>query len=141
MTIVSIMTTNMTTISPGDKFADAQAILNKASFTHLLVEQDGRLVGIVSDRDISRKIASYLKDNQGSGFATRVANSNIKDIMTTNVLTIDRDTPIGAASVLLLEHNISCLPVVDVNNVIEGIITREDLLKYYVYSEKKLTPA
>jgi acetoin utilization protein AcuB len=126
----------MKKITPGDKFADVQEIFNNNSFHHLLVEQNGRLVGIVSDRDISRQIAGYLKNNQGSNFTTQLANSNIADFMTTEVLTIDRDTPIGAASILLLEKNISCLPIVDAHNVIEGIVTREDLLKYYVYSEK-----
>ncbi|WP_320822039.1 CBS domain-containing protein [Reinekea sp.] len=130
------MTTDMTKIAPDDKFAEAQEILDNAPFSHLLVEQHGRLVGIVSDRDISRKIAGYLKNNQSSNFTTQLAGLTIRDIMTTDVLTIDRDTPIGAASVLLLENNISCLPIVDDNNVIEGIVTREDLLKYHVYSEK-----
>ena len=135
MTIVTIMTTNVTKIAPGDKFVDAQEILNNAAFHHLLVEQNGRLVGIVSDRDISGKIASYLKDHQSSDFSTQLGTSDIRDIMTTDVLTIDRDTPIGAASILLLENNISCLPIVDANNVIEGVVTRKDLLKYYVYSQ------
>jgi acetoin utilization protein AcuB len=127
------MTTNVTRISPEDDFRKAQEILDSAPFHHLLVEQAGVLVGIVSDRDLMSKIASYIDNNPGNAFNKLQSSISVADIMTTQMLVIDRDTPIDAASILLLANNISCLPIVNADYVIEGIVTWKDLLKYYVY--------
>jgi acetoin utilization protein AcuB len=127
------MTANVTTVSPEDDFRRAKEILDTESFHHLLVEQHGKLVGIVSDRDLTRRIAGYLDDNNGNAYDNFQSKSLVADLMTTKILVVDRDTPIDAASILLLANNISCLPIVNADYVIEGIVTWKDLLKYYVY--------
>ena len=53
--------------------------------------------------------------------------------MSITLITAKKDTLIDAAAILLLEHNISCLPVVSIDGAIEGILTWKDMLKYYVY--------
>jgi len=133
MTVATIMTTNVTKISPSDGFRKAQDILDTEPFHHLLVEQDGKLVGIVSDRDLMGKIGTYIDKSPGQAYNKLRASISVADIMTTKMLVIDRDTPIDAASIILLANNISCLPIVNADYVIEGIVTWKDLLKFYLY--------
>jgi len=133
MTIATIMTTNVTRITPEDTFRKAKTILDTAPFHHLLVEENGKLVGIVSDRDLMSKISGYFNNNQGVAPDQLRSTISVADFMTTKMLVIDRDTPIDAASIIILANNISCLPIVNADYVIEGIVTWKDLLKYYVY--------
>jgi len=133
MTIAAIMTTDVATLQPSDPFSKAQEILRNAHFHHLLIEQNNQLVGIVSDRDMMSQVAKYISSNNGESFSDFLPRLKISDVMTRDSITIDKDTPIDAASILLLEKNISCLPVVNSSQVIEGIVTWKDLLKYYVY--------
>jgi acetoin utilization protein AcuB len=53
--------------------------------------------------------------------------------MTTNLITVDISTSIECASILLLENNISCLPVIDEERQLQGIVTWKDILRFHVY--------
>ena len=136
MSVQDIMTANVVTLSQHDSYRKAQELLRKAPFHHILIADDeNHLVGLVSDRDMMSQVARHLghqSDQQLSDFLPRM---RIADVMTREVITVDRETPIDAASVLLLERNFSCLPVVDHQQHIEGVLTWKDLLKYYVYSK------
>lgn len=57
--------------------------------------------------------------------------------MSTTLITVQKDTLIDTAAILLLEHKISCLPVVAKDEAIEGILTWKDMLKFYVYLRYK----
>jgi len=57
------------------------------------------------------------------------------DIMSVDPVTVGQSSTIETASILLLEHDFSCLPVVDKNGKIEGLLTWKDLLNYYIYSD------
>jgi CBS domain-containing protein len=86
------------------------------SVNHIIVIDDtGRLEGIVTSWDITRAIANGL--------------TKLTDIITTRVVTSDPNEPIEAASRRMAQHNISALPVVDQNKVVLGILTSEDLSK------------
>jgi acetoin utilization protein AcuB len=133
MNITTIMTVGITKISPHSSFREAKDILDAAPFHHLLVEEDGKLVGIISDQDIKDKIAGFALSSTTVTYAEFEAAIRVADIMTSEMWVIDVDTPIDAASILILENNISCLPVVDAKMAIEGIVTWKDFLKHFVY--------
>jgi CBS domain-containing protein len=86
------------------------------SVNHIIVIDDtGRLEGIVTSWDITRAIANGL--------------TKLPNIITTRVVTSDPNEPIEAASRRMAQHNISALPVVDQNKIVLGILTSEDLSK------------
>ncbi len=135
MSVQDIMTENVVTLSQHDSYRKAQDILRKVPFHHILISDEaGILVGLVSDRDMMSQVATRLSNLSEHDFNDILPRLRIADIMTRDVITIDRETPIEAASILLLEKNFSCLPVVDHQHKIEGVITWRDLLKYFVYS-------
>lgn len=106
-----LMSTLVQGISPGISIASARRKMSKLGLRHLLVlDPQQRLVGILSDRD----------------FAQRKGRT-VADIMTSELLTITPDTPISPAVTALLNHHISCLPVVQDGKVV-GIMTTTDLL-------------
>lgn len=134
MTIKSIMSKDVLTLKPQDTFERAQEILRRVPFHHLLIVDEAKILqGVVSDRDLMGQAAKYLNNNNGESFTDFLPRLSCADIMTRNAITVDAETPIQAASILLLENNFSCLPVVNAEHKVEGIVTWKDLMKYYVY--------
>lgn len=134
MTIKTIMTSDVLTMKPDVPFEQIQDVMRKVPFHHILVADDNKkLLGVISDRDLMSQVSKYINDNNGESFTDFLPRLSAADIMTADPITIDQDTPIDAASILLLEKNFSCLPVVNSTGHIDGIVTWKDLLKYYVY--------
>lgn len=134
MAIKEIMTKDVLTLKPTDSFSKAQQELKRVSFHHLLItDEQGKLVGIISDRDMMSQVATYVDKNNGESFTDFLPRLTVADVMTRDIISIDEDTPIAAASILLLENNFSCLPIIDDEHRVKGIVTWKDLLKYYCY--------
>lgn len=113
-----LMTTHVVTLCPHNQFKEAVDLMAHLLFRHLLViEPDGRLTGILSDRDILLAAGCYDSES------TLVA-----DVMISEVITVGPNTLLSDAVELVLDRRISCLPVVDDANQIRGIITTTDLL-------------
>ncbi|MEJ2045582.1 MAG: CBS domain-containing protein [Reinekea sp.] len=135
MTVKIIMTEKVVTLSQHDSYRKAQDLLRQSPFHHILIaDEENHLLGIVSDRDMMNQLAPHLSNQNSNELNDLFPRLRIADVMTRDVITVDKETPIDAASVLLLEKNFSCLPVVNQHYKIEGILTWKDLLKYYVYS-------
>jgi acetoin utilization protein AcuB len=97
-------------------------LFHEMRFRHLLVTDQGRLVGVMSDRDVVRLFGSH--DSPERDY---LATITAGDLMSTDLLTIHPDAPLLSAVSLMLEHGIHCLPVVD-EGYARGIMTGTDLL-------------
>lgn len=134
MTVSTIMTRDVQTLTPDDAFESVRTIFRNVAFHHLVVvNEHGELKGVLSDRDMMAQIALWVDRNNGESFTDFLPRLSVGDVMTRDVITVDSETPIDAASILLLENRISCLPVIDIDQKVVGIVTWKDLLKYYVY--------
>jgi CBS domain-containing protein len=112
--VADIMSTALTTIHASDPVLGAHAEMQVGVIRHLPVVDDrGRLVGVVSDRDVLRAL--------GSKRSVRVA-----DIMSRDLVTAQPDDPAHAAASLMLEHNISSVLVVDDASTLVGVVTMTD---------------
>lgn len=117
-----VMTKDAMTLSPEQSFAEAVALMANQSFRHILiVDEDERLHGVVSDRDVLRALARTPNWN----------NKSISEIMTTDPITVTPDAPISVAVNALLAARINCLPVIGPDGRVCGILTSTDLLKAY----------
>ena len=117
-----LMTTQVVTLSPRDSFAAAVALMANRPFRHfLVVENDQRLVGVISDRDLLR--ASARKSDWH--------RTTVADVMTRGAVTVRAATPLSAAIELLLRRRINCLAVTDDRDRVTGIMTSTDLLKAF----------
>ena len=128
----NIMTKDPRTVPSTIEISKVVLLLQNVEYHHVPVVDDTRLVGILSDRDIAQYISRQFAEPEPDKAPSLVP---VSEIMTTDIMTVDKGASIDCASILLLEHHISCLPVVDDDNHLEGIITWKDILRYHVYHD------
>jgi acetoin utilization protein AcuB len=120
--VADVMTGKVVTMSPHHTFTDAVKLMNDRHFRHcVVVDNNRRIVGVISDRDILRALAR----NPNSGA------KSLDQVMTRNPITVRRNTPIIDAVSKILAKRINCLPVTDGDGTVCGIVTSTDLLKSY----------
>ncbi len=141
MRIDSIMTRRVATVEMDDTLRSINAIFCSAKFNHLLVVDEGELVGIISDRDLLKATSPFV----GTA-AERPQDANRWDrkahqIMTRELVIAFPQTSINDAVELLLKNRVSCLPILSEKGTIEGIVTWKDLIRTYMelYTETDLT--
>lgn len=132
ITVGNIMTRQPDTVTSEHEINVVAAILERVPYHHIPVVDDSRLVGILSDRDLAKYFSPFFEDREQRNDYER---PKVSEIMTTDLITVDIGTSIDCASILLLENNISCLPVVDDEHHLEGIITWKDILRFHVYHD------
>lgn len=121
-------------ISPKDFMQNAIALMKEKDIRLLpVVDEKGKLKGVVSDRDLKRASASDATTLDVHELLYLVSKIKVADIMTREVVTVQRDWTVEEAADTLLAHKISGAPVVDDNGRLCGIITQTDLFKATLY--------
>ena len=118
MQIVNLMTANPIVINADDTLANAKAVMDDGRFRRLPVVEDGKLVGIVTERDV-REHAGYFR------------STRVNAAMRAPVITLTPYATVEDAARLMLKHKIGGLPIVDDGKVV-GIVTTSDLLKAFL---------
>lgn len=128
MLIEEIMIKDVITLSPTNTARDALQTMRENKIRHLpIVEKDGTVVGIVSDRDLKNVVPSTLL----GGMDNSKYNPLLAEIMTTNPILGHPMDFVEEAAVLFYDHKIGALPIVSTNKLV-GIITETDLLYKYI---------
>jgi acetoin utilization protein AcuB len=117
-----IMTVNVTSITPETPLSRAHEIMKKLRVRHLPVVAQGRLVGILSDRDL---LARGTLTDDGALVFREVPTALA---MTVNPISCRPGTPVSQLAELMLENRIDSLPIVGVQNELVGLVTSTDLL-------------
>lgn len=130
MQIRDYMNPSPITVTPETSVADARDLLRQHGIRHLLVVEDERLVGIITDRDIRLVLPSPATSLSVWEINYLLAKLTVEEVMTRSVITIGPDRRIAEAVRLLLEHKIGALPVTAGGRVV-GIITETDLLRAF----------
>jgi CBS domain-containing membrane protein len=111
----------------------ADDIMRFKHLRHLPVTtEDARVVGLVSHRDLLRAQISSLTGLTEDQRRARQEAVRIRDVMTRDVWTVQPDTLASVAGRTLLDHKYGCVPVVDANHVLIGIVTERDFLKFAI---------
>ncbi|MFB2863859.1 CBS domain-containing protein [Aeromonas sp. MdU4] len=134
MLIRDIMTTRVATVSMDDRLNVVRDIFEQAHFRHLLVLEEGELVGVISDRDLFRAISPYLDSEAEMTRDTETLAKRAHQIMSRQLITIAPTLSVRAGVKLMLENNVSCLPVLE-NGALVGIISWKDFLKVALESD------
>lgn len=125
------MVADPVTVMPETKLFEAQKTMRDGGFRRLPVVSKGRLVGIVTDRDLREAAPSRATTLSVFELNYLLSRLTVKDVMKAPVLTVSPDDPVERAALLMNEHKISGLPVVDGTTLV-GIITITDLLQAFV---------
>lgn len=116
-------------VSPDTTVAEAREMLAREGFRHLPVVSEGRLVGIVSDRDVAINNDALRAALRRNDVATLLDDDRpVEAVMSAGPHVIGPDAPISDASRLLVSRRISAVPVVDDDGVLVGIVTSVDCL-------------
>lgn len=123
------------TVKPHDSIRHAREIMEERRVNQLPVVVDGRLVGIVTDRDLRDAFPSVFEGPprraRRSAVAADPATIPVEDAMTANVLTLGPDASVEEAAQLMRRERIGAVPVV-VHHRLVGILTRSDVLDAFL---------
>jgi len=118
-------------ISPDMPITEALSLMKKEHIRRTPVVKNGKLVGIVSDKDLLNASPSPVTTLIIWEINYLLSKITIAEVMTKNVMTIDENTPIEQAARIMADNKIGGLPVVRDGNVV-GIITETDLFKVFL---------
>ena len=131
MNVSGLMTAPPITTGPDMPVLEARQLMVDKRIRHLLVTEGGKLLGIVTDRDIRLNLPSPATSLSVWEINYLLARLTVASVMTKPVITIDPRRDARSAAELMLYHKIGALPVVDGGTVL-GVITETDLLRAFV---------
>ena len=125
-----LMTPNPITIAHDQTVGKAMELMARHDIRRLPVTKEGKLVGIISDRDLRQmggRPSLMLPKTERDDVYLQLP---IEEAMTLNVMTIREHNTLEDAIKLMIKNKISGLPVVDRNGALVGILSELDVLKY-----------
>lgn len=134
MLISEIMTSKPVTVYLDTELRLIKEIFDHVHFHHLLVEneEDQTLAGIISDRDLRQALSPYIDTSSEQQRDAATLKKQAHQIMTREIASVSPQTACDHAARMLLDANISCLPVLSAAHTIIGIVTWKDLLHSYI---------
>jgi len=128
MNVSEIMTREVVTLQEGQSLRDAFGLLQKHRIRHVPVVSEGRLIGIVTDRDLKRATPSLLTGIDRESFDKFLDETRVGQVMTRNPYTATPSMSLKDAAKVLIDQRFSALPVIEGGKLV-GIVTETDLLK------------
>jgi len=130
------MTRNPATVKPDDGLKDAIWKMERGHFRHLpVVDDGGKLIGILSDRDI-RQIRPSLAFVNKDEAMVQMWSLSVQQAAVFDPVKVGPDTTLREAAELMLRWHVGGLPVVDNTDKLVGVITYTDLLREFIGSEQ-----
>ena len=127
------MTSPAVSVTPETPFQDALKLMRDKKFRRLpVVDATGKVVGIVSERDMLHASPSPATSLSVWEVNYLLWKLKVSDIMTHNVVTINQNVPVEDAANIMVSRKIGGLPVVDDKGVVVGVITETDIFKAFV---------
>ena len=118
--IRQIMTTNPSTIEPDQSVVEAAKIMKQEDAGVVPVTENGRLTGMVTDRDIAIRVVAEGKDPQ---------STTVGEVASKNLVTIDPEQDLDEALRLMAQHQVRRLPVVEEDGRLVGVVAQADVAR------------
>ena len=134
MLIKDWMAKDVLTVDENTSLMRATRIMKENSIRRLPVVSHGKLIGIVTDRDVKDASPSKTTSLDIHELYYLLSEMKVKDVMTAQPLTLNADETLEKAALLMLEDKISGLPVVDDNGHLVGLVSETDVLRGFIHS-------
>lgn len=132
MLVTNWMSKNVITVNEDDSMQDAMKLMKQHAIRMLPVLKDGRLIGVVTDRDLKRASASDATTLDVHEMLYLIAKIKVKSIMSKNPISVSPDLTVEETAEILLTNKISGAPVVDATGKVVGTITQTDLFRVLI---------
>ncbi len=118
--IRDVMTTNPATVEHDAKIVDAARVMQRADAGVVPVTENGRLTGMVTDRDIAIRVVAEGKDPE---------STQVDEVASTDLVTIDPQQDLAEALRLMAQHKVRRLPVVEEDGRLVGVVAQADIAR------------
>ena len=130
-----LMTPDPYTLQPRDTLAALYDLMDSHRVRHVpIVDADGELVGLLTHTDLAMSALGSLSDLPLSQERDLLQRRRVREVMVTDLETVDPDTSLAEAAATLFENKIGCLPVVEGSRLV-GILTESDFVRRFVEEE------
>lgn len=131
MLVEDVMQRPVIMVTPRTTLPEALRLSRMRGVRHLPVLEEGKLVGIISDRDLKRAMASPANALERHELTYLLEKVSVAEIMTRSVITVVPELPVEEAARLMVKEKISALPVTAEGRLV-GIVTETDVLDLFV---------
>ena len=132
MFVATRMTKHPVSVTSNATIGEVDRLMKKHKFHRMPVIDGGKLVGYLSDRDIMRVTPSPATSLSKFEIRSLLDKLSVKDIMQTNVITVNENATIEEAALIMYQNKVGGLPVISEVGAVVGIITATDILKTFV---------
>ncbi len=139
--VSDIMSDRVQTLSPDSSLREAKQLFERKRFHHVVITERQKIVGVISDRDILKAISPFVGNPMERSQDRNTLSKRIHQIMKRSLVTIGPAATAAEAARKMLAENVSCLPVVDDDQQILGVVTVRDFVRWAVsVNETQETP-
>jgi acetoin utilization protein AcuB len=137
MSIEKIMSKHVVAVDMDTTLGAIHDIFERVKFHHVLVVEDHKLMGVISDRDILKVISPFAYTHAEQSRDSATLKKRAHQIMTRKPVTMSIDDSPMHAVQIFVEKNVSCLPVLNRDGTVAGIISWRDILKMIAATARK----
>jgi acetoin utilization protein AcuB len=123
-----IMTAKPITVDPEMPMLQARQRMAEERIRHLVVVEDARVVGIVTDRDIRLNLPSPATSLSVWELNYLLSQLTVGSVMSKTVIVVEPNRPVAEAARIMIDHKIGALPVVEEGRLV-GIVTESDFVR------------
>ena len=128
-TVRKIMMGSPVTLTPDDTLDLANNVISLGRIRHIPVVENGKLVGLLSERDLIGAAANRIFGLNQKSKSALLKTESVKSIMKKRLVTVTPDTPIKDAARLMADKKIGCVPVISAGALV-GLVTTTNVLRY-----------
>ncbi len=132
ITVADYMSRDIQTILPDTTLLDAQRLMATKRIRALPVLKDGQLIGIVTRTDVLNAAPAHAAGEDSHEIAKQILTTPVRFIMTSSPITICENEPITHGANVMAENKIHCLPVMDENGDLNGMLTETDIFRMII---------
>jgi len=129
LTVGELMHRNVVTARANDKVEATYAAMLEGRFRHMpVVDAKGKLLGILSDRDL-RNVLVFINESDGKKSVVGDRQLTVQKVMTRDPMTVESEDSVRTVVKIMVKHKVGCLPVCDETGKLQGLVTETDLLR------------
>jgi len=137
MNIEKMMTTKVVSVHMDDPISVVKEIFDNTKFHHLLVIENSKLMGIISDRDLLKALSPNIGTAAETTRDTATLSKRVHQIMTRKPVTLPVDADVYTAVEVFNRERVSCVPVLDTTGKVAGILSWRDMFRALEERRKK----